>query len=101
MSALQHRVALVTPIRMTADGIVFTGGALVSGISIISRGTGGSLTVYEGIDTNGPLRFPATAYSSLTNGQVIKFSKGLSAFASMYVTLPTGSAIVLVHIAPR
>jgi hypothetical protein len=99
--SVQNRVALVTPLRMTADGIVFSGTAMVSGITIIDRGTGGSLTVYEGIDTNGLLRYPATAYTSLTNGSVIQFSRSLSHFASMYVTLPTGGAIVLVHIAPR
>lgn len=99
--SVQNRVALVTPLRMTADGIVFSGTALVSGITIIDRGTGGSLTVYEGLDANGPLRYPATAYTSLTNGSVITFNKGLSHFSSMYITLPTGGAIVLVHITPR
>lgn len=98
--SIQQSVSMVTPIRMTASGIAFTGGAQVRSISVIAPGSAGNLAVYEGIDTNGPVRAPSVAYTAIAAGDVIEFADGFSAFASMYLTVPT-SGIVLVHIAPR
>lgn len=96
----QSRAALTTPVRMTASGIAIVGGALVSGIKVIARGTAGNLAVYEGVDAAGPVRYPSTVYTSLADDQFLRFSRGLSQFANMYLTLPTG-AVVLVYMAPR
>lgn len=85
---------------MTASGIAIVGAALVTGIMIVDKGSSGNFAVYEGVDTDGLQRYPTTAYTSLTNGQVIKFGQNASPFSNMYLTLPTG-AIVLVNIALR
>ena len=98
--SIQQSVSMVTPIRMTASGIAFLGGAQVRSLSVVAPGSAGNLAVYEGVDANGVVRYPSTAYTSLLAGDVVEFDDGFSEVASMYLTVPT-SGIVLVHIAPR
>jgi hypothetical protein len=89
---------LCMPRRVAASGLAVEGICNVASIKVIAPGSSGNLAVYDDrVATNANrLRYPVTAFGSLTADQIITFGRNPRRFGNINITVPTGG-IVLVN----
>jgi hypothetical protein len=89
---------LCVPRRVAASGLAVEGICNVASIKVIAPGSSGNLAVYDDrVATNANrLRYPVTAFGSLTADQIITFGRNPRRFGNINITVPTGG-IVLVN----
>jgi hypothetical protein len=89
---------LCVPRRVAASGLAVEGICNVASLKVIAPGSSGNLAVYDDrVATNANrLRYPVTAFGSLTADQIITFGRNPRRFGNINITVPTGG-IVLVN----